>query len=132
MTKVLTVSAADLRRELDSSHEVALLDVRREGDFATDHVFSASNVPLSQLELRLPTVVPRRTAPIVLCDADDGLTSEAVTVVSGMGYDAVSILEGGIYAWAHAGHRLFSGVNVPSKAFGEYVEHHAGTPHIDP
>jgi rhodanese-related sulfurtransferase len=132
MTKVLTVSAADLRRELDSSHEVALLDVRREGDFGTDHVFSASNVPLSQLELRLPTVVPRRTAPIVLCDADDGLTSEAVTVVSGMGYDAVSILEGGIYAWAHAGHCLFSGINVPSKAFGEYVEHHAGTPHIDP
>ena len=25
---------------------------------------------------------------------------------------------------------LFSGDNVPSKAFGEYVEHHFGTPNI--
>ena len=33
-------------------------------------------------------------------------------------------------AWAAAGFELFSGVNVPSKAFGEYVEHAKGTPSI--
>src|SRR5207248_11505908 len=37
---------------------------------------------------------------------------------------------GGIAAWAEAGFELFSGVNVPSKAFGEFVEHAAGTPSI--
>ena len=34
-------------------------------------------------------------------------------------------------AWADAGHELFSGVNVPSKAFGELVEHASATPSID-
>ena len=29
-----------------------------------------------------------------------------------------------------AGYELFSGVNVPSKAFGEFVEHESGTPSI--
>ncbi len=29
-----------------------------------------------------------------------------------------------------AGFELFSGVNVPSKAFGELVEHEGGTPSI--
>ena len=40
------------------------------------------------------------------------------------------MLEGGIAAWAAEGHVLFSGVNVPSKAFGEVVEHELGTPSI--
>ena len=42
----------------------------------------------------------------------------------------VAVLEGGIDAWERAGFVLFSGVNVPSKAFGEYIEHESGTPNI--
>jgi rhodanese-related sulfurtransferase len=34
--------------------------------------------------------------------------------------------------WKQADLELFSGVNVPSKAFGEFVEHHYGTPRITP
>ena len=33
--------------------------------------------------------------------------------------------------WAAAGLETFSGLNVPSKAFGEYVEHHFDTPSVD-
>jgi rhodanese-related sulfurtransferase len=39
-------------------------------------------------------------------------------------------MQGGARAWAAAGYELFTGVNVPSKAFGELVEHRCGTPHI--
>src|SRR6185369_1105616 len=42
----------------------------------------------------------------------------------------IEILEGGCAAWRAAGGELFSGVNVPSKAFGEFVEHHYDTPRI--
>ena len=41
-----------------------------------------------------------------------------------------SVLGGGIRAWCTAGHALFKGVNVPSKLFGELVEHEYGTPRI--
>ena len=41
------------------------------------------------------------------------------------------VLEGGTKAWEDAGYVLFSGVNVPSKAFGEWVEHHYGTESVD-
>ena len=40
------------------------------------------------------------------------------------------MLDGGVGAWAAAGFEVFSGVNVPSKAFGEYIEHSSGTPSI--
>ena len=43
----------------------------------------------------------------------------------------VGYLDGNVSAWGDAGLELFSGVNVPSKAFGEFVEHASGTPSID-
>ena len=42
------------------------------------------------------------------------------------------MLAGGIEAWASAGYAVYSGMNVASKAFGEFVEHHYRTPHIEP
>ena len=33
-------------------------------------------------------------------------------------------------AWEAAGFELFSGINVPSKAFGEFIEHACHTPNI--
>ena len=40
------------------------------------------------------------------------------------------ICEGGIAGWEKAGLELFSGVNVPSKAFGEHIEHACHTPNV--
>jgi rhodanese-related sulfurtransferase len=48
----------------------------------------------------------------------------------GFGYSDVSFLEGGLAGWAAAGFEVFSGVNVPSKAFGEFIEVNFETPHI--
>ena len=42
------------------------------------------------------------------------------------------MLEGGCAGWQAAGGELFSGVNVPSKAFGEFVEHRFDTPRMPP
>ena len=42
----------------------------------------------------------------------------------------VSILENGIAGWRDAGFEIFSGVNVPSKAFGEFVEVNYETPRV--
>ncbi|MGH8674999.1 MAG: rhodanese-like domain-containing protein, partial [Burkholderiales bacterium] len=47
-----------------------------------------------------------------------------------LGYREIEILDGGCAAWQAAGGELFSGVNVPSKAFGEFVEHRYETPRI--
>jgi rhodanese-related sulfurtransferase len=90
----------------------------------------ARSIPLSRLELRFAQMVPRRATRIVLCDDNDGLAERAATILSRNGYSGVHILAGGVAAWETAGFELFSGVNVPSKAFGEYIEHAAGTPNI--
>src|SRR5262245_54445108 len=118
------VTARVLKAMLHDGDEIAVLDVREEGVFARRHLLLASNAPLSRLELRAPLLVPRRSTRIVLIDTDDGRAGRAAMVLESAGYTQVRVLAGGIEAWAAAGFPVYSGMNVPSKAFGEFVEHH--------
>src|SRR6185503_2648792 len=110
--------------------ELALLDAREQGVHYRGHPFYASSAPYSRLEMVIADLVPRKSAPIVVCDAGEGLAELAAKRLAEMGYTAVEILEGGTEAWKAAGGELFSGINVPSKAFGEFVEHEYETPRI--
>ncbi|MBK9608611.1 MAG: thiosulfate sulfurtransferase [Betaproteobacteria bacterium] len=116
---------------LEDGGELALLDVREEGVFSHGHLLFAVPLPLSRLEERLPLLVPRTGTRIVLCDGDDGLADRAAARMTGFGYKDVRGLRGGIAAWKAAGYHVFSGVNVPSKAFGELVEEHCKTPRME-
>jgi rhodanese-related sulfurtransferase len=71
------ISPSALKERLRSLGEVALLDVREEGAFAKGHLLLACSLPLSQLELRLRDLVPRRGTPIVLCDRSGELVGRA-------------------------------------------------------
>jgi rhodanese-related sulfurtransferase len=124
------ISAEALQRRLGGKGEIALLDVREQGVHYKGHPFFASSAPLSRLELMIGDLVPRRSAPIVVFDDGDGLAETAAARLAGFGYGDIAILEGGLAAWRVAGFEVFSGINVPSKAFGEFVEHRYGTPRI--
>jgi rhodanese-related sulfurtransferase len=121
----------DLKSMLADGQELTLLDLREELIFSERHLLWARSLPLSRLELRLPRLVPRRNTRIVLCDDADGLCARAGAILMRAGYTDLAYLTGGVAAWAAAGLELFSGVNVPSKAFGEFVEHASQTPSID-
>ena len=125
-----TVTARELRQLILGDDELALLDAREEGTFHDSHIFYASCCALSRLERLAPRLVPRRSARVVVCDAGAGEAERAAALLVRHGYSDVSVLEGGIDAWAAAGYALVSGVNVPSKAFGEVVERESGTPSI--
>ncbi|HKX11489.1 MAG TPA: rhodanese-like domain-containing protein [Stellaceae bacterium] len=128
--RAATVDARQVKAMLRDGDELALLDVREEGVFARSHVLFATPLPLSRLELGLAALVPRRSTRIVLIDNADGLADRAAALMTRLGYQSLSTLKGGIAAWRDAGYELFSGVHVPSKAFGEVVEHQAGTPNL--
>ncbi len=124
------VAPAAVKAMLGDGEELALIDVREELTFSQNHLLWARNVPLSRLELRFATLIPRKTTRIVLCDDNDGLVERAADILSRGGYTDLSCLQGGVTGWEKAGLVTFSGVHVPSKAFGEFVEHDSGTPSI--
>lgn len=127
---VRPISPAAVKAALSDGGELALIDVREELTFSQNHLLWARSIPLSRLELRFARLVPRRSTRIVLCDDGDGLVAHAGEIIARAGYSDVSYLDGGVPAWSAAGFVLFSGMHVPSKAFGEFVEHDSGTPSI--
>ncbi|WP_202526025.1 rhodanese-like domain-containing protein [Sneathiella litorea] len=127
------VSPAALRAIMkENTQEYAVLDVREQGVHSEGHPFFAIPLPLSHLELRAERLIPRKTAPVYILDQGPGLPlgERAAEKLQDLGYSDVSLVEGGVVGWHDAGFELFSGVNVPSKAFGEFVEETYGTPHI--
>ena len=125
------LTPARVKDMLSDGQELAFVDLREELTFSQNHLLHARSIPLSHLELRFAALVPRLATRIVLCDGQDGLVERAGQILSHAGYSNIFYLQGGVAAWAAAGFDLFSGVNVPSKAFGEFVEHTSGTPSID-
>jgi len=124
------IDAATVKVMISDGNELALLDVREDGQFGEGHMLFAVPMAYSHLEARLDTQLPRRSTRTVLVDAGDGVAERAATRMTALGYSDVSILSGGIDAWGAASYEIFKGVNVPSKAFGELVEHEAHTPSI--
>ncbi len=125
-----TITPAALKDLIRGDGELAILDVREEGEFTEGHLLLACNIPLSRFELQVRALLPRRDLPVVVCDEDGSLVGRAAALLEDAGYTDVAILEGGVQGWSDAGYVVFSGVNVPSKAFGEFVEHEYDTPNI--
>ena len=128
---VREIDAAALKAALHDGQEIALLDAREEVPFDARHILMAACVPLSRLEFLVDAVVPRRATRIVWCDDGEGLAQVAAERMAGFGWQDVAVLAGGIAAWEAAGHRIYAGVHVPSKAFAEVIEHECETPWID-
>jgi rhodanese-related sulfurtransferase len=126
-----SVSASQLRTLIAQRSELAVLDVREEGVCARKRLFYSSVAPVGRIGLLIDRLVPRLGTPIVLVDTHGEYTPRAAALLERWGYTDVAILEGGVEGWAQAGFEIFSGTNVPGKAFGEVIEHKLHTPNID-
>ena len=126
------IDAASVHALLGGSTEYAFLDVREEGLFNTGHPLTIVSAPFSHLETRIAALVPRRATRLILMDqSDEGLAERAAHRLAGWGYTDISIMTDGLEGWRKAGLEVFAGIYVPSKAFGEFVEHRYDTPAID-
>jgi rhodanese-related sulfurtransferase/predicted metal-dependent enzyme (double-stranded beta helix superfamily) len=140
--KILTplLSVQQVKAMLKSGEVFAFFDVREEGEFSIQgHPLFATPLPLSRLEPRALALLPDPHTRIVLMDSGEesqdpqwgGRANRAAAKLSQMGYTDLAVMKGGLKAWREAGCEVFTGVNVPSKAFGEVVEHENDTPRID-
>jgi len=125
-----TIDAHLLQQWLQDKQEIALFDIREAGQFGEGHLFFAVPLPYGRLDIDVLRLAPRKDVRLVLVDDGDALAATAARRLEHIGYRHVHVLAGGIKAWVAAGYTLFRGVNVPSKTFGELVEHVYATPHI--
>jgi rhodanese-related sulfurtransferase len=125
------ISPETLLGWITDGQELALLDAREDGAFGASHLFWAVPCGLARKEIRARALLPRAATRVCCVDDGSGLAETLAEWLETIGCTDVAVLDGGTKAWEAAGNILFSGVNVPSKAFGEWVEHHYGTESVD-
>jgi len=88
---------------LINREKAVVLDVCEPEEFAAAHVNGARNLPLSQLEEKLPTTVKNKQLPVVLVCASGARAARAEAVAKKLGYEKAQALAGGMKAWREAG-----------------------------
>jgi len=126
------ISCRDLAGLMASETLHAVFDVRERGEFNAGQIANATSLPRSQIEFRIAELVPDRRIPIVVYDEGEGRAALAAHALGEFGYEKVSILDGGLPGWRKEKFPAVSGVNVPSKAFGEKVHYERTIPEISP
>ena len=126
-----SVDAKTLKQWLHGKTEIALFDVREHGQYGESHLFLATSVPYSRLEYEAARLAPRKSVRLVVYDENgSGVSVKAAQALIQQGYQNIYVLSGGTQGWKDAGFNVFAGVNLPSKTFGELVEHQCHTPRV--
>jgi rhodanese-related sulfurtransferase len=127
-----TISCQDTAALMNSDALFAVLDVRERGEFNGGQIPNATSLPRSQIEFRIESLVPSQDVSIVVYDEGGERAGLAAKTLLDLGYGETSVLDGGFAAWQKDGRQTATGVNVPSKAFGEEVHHNTHVPEITP
>ena len=88
--------------QLINREKAVVIDICEASEFATGHVGGAKNVPLSQLEDKLPSVVKNKGLPVILVCQSGARSSRALAIAKKLGYDKGQSLSGGLTAWRTA------------------------------
>ncbi|MEO6319287.1 MAG: rhodanese-like domain-containing protein [Polaromonas sp.] len=88
--------------QLINREKAVVIDVCEPAEFAAGHVGGAKNVPLGELEAKLPGVVKNKALPLILVCASGARSGRAVAIAKKLGYEQAQSLGGGLKAWKEA------------------------------
>jgi molybdopterin/thiamine biosynthesis adenylyltransferase/rhodanese-related sulfurtransferase len=101
------MSLRDRVREISAQEahgaEALLVDVRTDDEWRVAHIPGAVHVPMSELEERLPELVPDRSRPIVTYCATGRRSLDVLPALDALGYEDTVSMAGGIVAWQGLG-----------------------------
>ena len=88
--------------QLINRQKAVVVDVCEANEFAAGHVTGAKNVPLGELEARLPGLAKNKAVPLIMVCASGARSSRAVAIAKKLGYQQAQSLGGGLKAWKDA------------------------------
>ncbi len=104
--RIKECSIAEVKAKLDRGARFHFLDVREDNEFAKDHAKGARHLGKGIIERDIESVVPDKTAEIVLYCGGGYRSALAADALQQMGYTNVLSMGGGIRAWRDAGYPL--------------------------
>lgn len=112
------IEVGELARLLSEKQPVAILDVRASGDFTggLGHIAEARNLPLAEIEPRLPELAPLKREPVVLVCRTHKMSASAAAHLGAAGFRNVRVLHGGMVKWNEQGLPVADRATEPSEA----------------
>lgn len=83
--------------------KAVIVDVREPEEYVKGHITNAKNIPLSQLDERLPQVAKNKALPVILVCEKGARAVRAQQQAKKLGYEKAEALAGGMKAWREAG-----------------------------
>ena len=101
------IETAELHRRLVAGDSLVIVDVRQPEEFTAPpgHLPGAVNVPLAELENRMPDLATHKRSIIVVCKTDRR-SARAATQLLAAGLRNVAVLRGGTDEWHQRGYVL--------------------------
>ena len=88
--------------QLINREKAVVVDVSEDHEFAAGHITGARNIPVNQLEQRLPEVVKNKALPLILVCARGARAQRCLAQAKTLGYEKAVVLGGGLQAWKEA------------------------------
>ncbi|MBI5279041.1 MAG: rhodanese-like domain-containing protein [Burkholderiales bacterium] len=88
--------------QMINREKAIIVDVGETEEFAAGHLGGARNVPVGQLEQRLPEVAKNKALRLVFVCATGARANRAVGIAEKLGYEKAIALAGGLNAWKEA------------------------------
>lgn len=79
-----------------------VVDVREPEEYVAGHITNAKNIPLAQLDERLPQVAKNKALPVILVCDKGARAVRAQAQAKKLGYEQAEALAGGMKAWRDA------------------------------
>lgn len=79
-----------------------IIDVSEADEFSAGHAGGARNLPLGELETKLPLAVKNKGLPLILVCPTGARARRAEGVAKKLGYERAQALAGGLRAWKDA------------------------------
>jgi rhodanese-related sulfurtransferase len=88
--------------QLINREKAVVVDVCEPAEYQAGHVGGARNIPLGELEQKLPAAVKNKALPLVLVCASGARSGRAVAIARKLGYEQAQSLSGGLKSWRDA------------------------------
>lgn len=103
-TRIRETNVQEVKKKLDASEELILMDVREESEWARGHLPDAVYLGKGVIERDIEQKVPDKNAPLVLYCGGGYRSALAAENLQKMGYTNVVSMDGGWRGWLEAGY----------------------------
>jgi rhodanese-related sulfurtransferase len=102
----INIDVSEAKELIETDPSIVILDVRTDGEYHSEHIEGAINIPVDELEQRIGEMNPN-TKLLVYCRTGNRSTIAAQTLLEN-GFTGFYHMQDGIEAWKQAGYPTIS------------------------